>query len=434
MGTDGKHQERAPRVKIRLPLQLQIDGVDITIETEAIDVSRTGMLIATNMPLDPGAELDISVVLSDGQVLFETPGVVVRQQPDHDTFCVGIRFLGLSDSAAELIDRLGADEGHFGNYSLEALIGRGGMAEVFRGRAIAGQHMGRTVAIKRLLPSLAANAMFRDLFITEADITRTLRHPSIVEVYETGEVGDSLYIAMEFIDGGNLSQLLHACRQLNRQLPIDLACYIALRITDALDYAHNATGTSGTPLGIIHCDVAPSNIFISYAADVKLADFGVAQMRTIPGPVEGNVLVGRPQYRAPEQILFKPLSPATDIFGLGAVLYEMLTLKEAFVGKDPDEIHKKITAGEVELPSSTRPDVPADLDHVVLCALSRRIQGAEQPWWAGLLGGRHDRPRYPDAKSMAQDLCRFCRAPDECRADLRQFIASLRSKTTAIQC
>lgn len=293
----------------------------------------------------------------------------------------------------------------FGDFVLEALVGRGGMAEVYRAKAVRGPLEGRTVAIKRLLPELARDPMFVDLFIMEADVSRRLDHPAIVPVLSTGAVGDLYFIVMEYIDGRDLGQLLRMCAEREIMLPIDLACHVVCVLAQALHHAHEAKSAAGQPLGIVHCDVTPSNVFISALGEVRLGDFGVAQAQGLETARERQFIAGKVAYMAPEQIEGEPVSAATDVFALGAILFEMLTSQHAFTGRTQRELMAKIVEGSVPRPSSLRQGISTALDEVVLTALTPRREAA-----SGLggtlrkaLSGRPAQ-RYESAARLAEAL------------------------------
>ncbi len=252
----------------------------------------------------------------------------------------------------------------FAGYAVEALVGKGGMAEVYRARAQVGPYAGETVALKRLRPELARDAAQVALFQREAALTRLLRHPAIVSVLDTGIAGSTPFIVMEYVDGRNLRQILSQCVARAILLPIDFAAYLAHVLAGALAYAHAARDGAGRPLGIVHCDLSPSNVFISRDGEVKLGDFGVARTAAEVGP--GQVAFGKVRYLAPEQIRGEAVTPRTDLFALGAVLFELLTNEPAFPGSSVDEVGQKILRGELRAPSSLRREVRHPLDALVL--------------------------------------------------------------------
>jgi len=268
-------------------------------------------------------------------------------------------------------------------YEAQGLLGRGGMAEVFRARVRAGPQAGRTVALKRLLPALAQDAQYVALFRQEAELTRRLRHRAIVEVLETGVSGGVPFIAMEYVDGRNLKEILAQCAGRRILLPVDFAAYVALVLAQALAHAHEGWDEEGRLLGIVHNDVSPSNVFISRLGEIKLGDFGVA--RLLPGSPQvavdpgvsraampsGPGAFGKIQYLAPELLRGGRPTPASDLFALGAVFFELLTNRRAFPGKDVNEVGQRILAPERPAPSSFRPEVPVALDALVLSCLQR---------------------------------------------------------------
>jgi serine/threonine protein kinase len=276
-------------------------------------------------------------------------------------------------------------------YALEAIIGRGGMAEVYRAVARGGPLAGRTVAVKRLLPELSRDPGYVALFEQEAAVTRRLRHPAVVEVLEAGFAGGAPFIAMEYVDGRNLREILSRCGSRRILLPVDFAAYVAHVVAQALAHAHEGRDGDGRPLGIVHCDVSPSNVFISRLGEIKLGDFGVALLPGGPGP-GGQGAFGKIHYLSPEQIRGEPPTPRSDLFALGAVFFELLTNARAFPGRDVNEVGQRILAGERRAPSALRPEVPAALDALVASCLdlepARRVPSASA--FAAAIAARYD--------------------------------------------
>jgi serine/threonine protein kinase len=271
-------------------------------------------------------------------------------------------------------------------YEIEARIGRGGMAEVFRGRVVGGPRAGAPVAVKRLLPALAGEPSHVSLFEREARLASRLDHPGIVAVLETGVEGGAPYMVMEYVDGRDLGRLLATCAARGIRLPLDFALHVGHAVAEALRYAHEARGSDGRPLGIVHCDVSPSNVFVSLAGDVKLGDFGVARAA---GDGRGAVF-GKVRYLAPEQLRGGAVGPRTDVFGLGAVLHELLTGLPAFPGGDPDAVVRRILSGARRPPSADRPEVPPEVDAIVLRALSLDQRYANAALLSADLAPRYD--------------------------------------------
>jgi len=252
-----------------------------------------------------------------------------------------------------------------GGYEVEALIGRGGMADVFLARIPSGPRAGQPVALKRLLPALAGDARYVALFEAEARLVAQLHHPGIVEVLGAGRERGASWIAMEYVDGRDLARVLAACGARGIFVPVPFALFLAHEVALALDHAHRARDASGRPLGIVHCDVSPSNVFLSRAGEVKLGDFGVARA----AGAAARASLGKVRYLAPEQLSGAAIGPRTDVFALGALLHELLTGHPAFPEADAEEVARRIIAGPRRPPSADRPEVPPEVDAVVLRAL-----------------------------------------------------------------
>ena len=257
----------------------------------------------------------------------------------------------------------------FGPYDIEALIGKGGMAEVYRATATEGKYVGRRVALKRLMPELAKDPAYVDQFTAESDLTRMLHHPNVIEVLDAGAIRDVYYIAMDFIDGRDLGQVLARCRQRHIQLPIDFAVFLVKTLLDALDYAHNLTAPSGKALHVVHCDVSPSNLFISRVGEIKLGDFGIAKVRSLEAVGGERKIWGKAYYLSPEQ-LNGVLEPTADLWAAAVTLYELLTLERPFGGTTADEVARKIRAAAYRPVNEVRPEVFGPLAELLHRALS----------------------------------------------------------------
>lgn len=273
----------------------------------------------------------------------------------------------------------------FGNYEIISLLGKGGMAEVYRARVLSGPREGWTVALKRLLPALTRDPASVALFASEAQLTKMLRHPNIVDVLDVGMHEGIYFIVMDLVDGRDLGQILRRCKSRGIPLPIDFGVYLGRTLLEALAYAHNATNPAGEPLGIIHSDVSPSNVFISRVGEIKLGDFGVARVR-VGGFFQGGELLGKPYYLSPEALRGNVTSHV-DLWAATVVLYELLTLERPFTGSNPDEVFQNIRARRYKPLRSLRPEVPPALEAV----LERGF--AERP-----------EERFPTAEAYAQAL------------------------------
>ncbi len=265
-----------------------------------------------------------------------------------------------------------------GDYELVRLLGKGGMAEVFRVRATKGRFEGRELALKKLLPDLQLDAAAVKLFAAEAELSRHLHHAHIVEVYDVGRESGVNFMVMELIDGRDVSLIVKRCRQRKVLWPIDFAVYLTKILLDALGYAHSALGTNGRPLGVIHCDVSPSNFFVSRTGDLKLGDFGVARSLIVSGTEH---VMGKPFYLSPEA-LGGEITPDVDLWAVAVTLYELLTMQRPFQGKNPDEVFEAIRSSRYVPVSQVRPEVPAVIDGVIARAFdadpSHRYANAAQ--------------------------------------------------------
>jgi serine/threonine protein kinase len=257
----------------------------------------------------------------------------------------------------------------FDAYLLEALVGKGGMAEVYRATIAGGPRAGQKVAVKRLLPSLARDPEYVALFQAEAAVTRRMHHPAVIEVIDAGVADGTPFLVMEYVDGRNLRQILAQCISRGILLPLDFGAYLGHVLAGALDHAHAGVDRTGAPLGLIHCDVSPSNVFISRLGEVRLGDFGVALS---VGAAEGHGVgvLGKIHYLAPEQLRGQPVTPRTDLFALGSVLFELFTNERAFPGTSVDEVGQRILAGKLRAPSEVREGIPFELDALVLRCLA----------------------------------------------------------------
>ena len=247
-------------------------------------------------------------------------------------------------------------------YELVERIAVGGMAEVFRAKKHGSHGFAKQMAVKRILPSLAADEEFVTRFIAEAKIAVTLSHANIVQVFDFSRFGESLYIAMEYVDGADLANLLARLRRSGDSIGVAPGLHVAMELLKGLDFAHRK--------GVIHRDISPSNILVSRAGEVKIADFGIAQAAGLELTSQHRVM-GKWPYMSPEQTRGEELDVRSDLFSAGTVLAELLTGERVFRGKNAEEIVRAIAEREVPPPSSLRPELPKGLDAPILSLLAR---------------------------------------------------------------
>ncbi|AKU90972.1 serine/threonine-protein kinase [Vulgatibacter incomptus] len=256
----------------------------------------------------------------------------------------------------------------FGRFELLSRIGRGGMAEVSRAVVKEGPGAGRAVAVKRLLPEYVGNKQYVELFCAEAELSKSLVHPNIVEVLESGQVDGTFFMAMEFVDGRDLGAILGRCRERQILLPVDFALFLTHQLLLALDAAHKATSPTGQRLHVVHCDVSPSNLFISKTGEIKLGDFGIAKVRSVD-PSRRKGIWGKVHYASPELLRNEDVLPQADVWAAAVMLYELLTLCRPFAGETIEEIGKEILDSDPPAVTDLRPEIPEAVESVLRMAL-----------------------------------------------------------------
>src|SRR5579859_4348318 len=263
--------------------------------------------------------------------------------------------------------------GSFGRYGLLERLAVGGMAEIFRAR-VTGEHgFEKILVIKRILPHLAVDNDFLDMFIDEAKLQCSLQHPKIVQVLEFGQADGQYYMALEYVDGMDCLALLRACAHKRQRMPVRLAVHIAAEVLDALDFAHGKLGTDGKLLGVVHRDVSPSNIFISRRGDVKLGDFGIARAgdKERQSKTQSGTLKGKYGYMAPEQVVGADLDARADLFAVGIVLAEMLMGRRLFTAANDLDVLLMVRDARLERLDRHGADIPPPLRRILDKMLAR---------------------------------------------------------------
>jgi len=261
----------------------------------------------------------------------------------------------------------------FGKYELLERIGAGGMAEIYRARQTGPDGFEKQLVLKTILPQHADDRAFINMLIAEAKVTSLLQHPNIVQIYELGEIAGQHYIAMEYVEGSDLLELLARCTRFKLRVPTELTLYLVSEVCKGLAAAHAAVDSVGRPLHIVHRDVSPSNILVSVAGDVKIMDFGVASMDLgrgggVPGVADFKGKVG---YLSPEQVVGQPIDRRSDIFALGVILFECLTLKRLFVGRTDAQTLTNIRDADIERKFKRHSYIPPAIRVILRRALAR---------------------------------------------------------------
>src|ERR1051325_9375148 len=242
----------------------------------------------------------------------------------------------------------------FGRYLLVQRLSRGGMGEIFLAKhGLAGFE--KLAVIKKVLPHLAADEQFISRFVDEAQVAIKLSHVNVAQVFEVGRVGDEYFLALEFIDGRDLRRTLALLAHRRQRLPVDLALFIARELSNGLAYAHRRTTSDGASLHLVHCDVSPPNVLVSFEGETKVIDFGIAKSAMRATATDPKLGFGKFGYMAPEQLIRGGVvDHRTDIYAAGVVLFELLTSSRLYEpGPQPDfrALARKVARGEFLLPS-----------------------------------------------------------------------------------
>ncbi len=262
----------------------------------------------------------------------------------------------------------------FGRYLLVQRLSRGGMGEIFLAKhGLAGFE--KLAVIKKVLPHLAQDAQFISRFVDEAQVAIKLQHVNIAQVFEVGRVGDEYFLALEYIEGRDLRRLFSTMVQRGVRMPTDLALYVARELANGLAYAHRRTGTDGSSLNLVHCDISPPNIVVSFEGEIKVIDFGIAKSALRGTATDPKMGFGKFGYMAPEQLIRGGVVDyRTDIYAAGVVLFELLAGERLYeVTESPDyrALARAVSKGEHKLPSDIDPAL-APFDEIVSICLAPR--------------------------------------------------------------
>src|SRR5688572_27914510 len=268
----------------------------------------------------------------------------------------------------------------FGRYLLIQRLSRGGMGEIFLAKhGLAGFE--KLAVIKKVLPHLAADAQFISRFVDEAQVAIKLQHVNVAQVFEVGRVGDEYFLALEYVEGRDLRRTLAVLGQRKQRLPVDLALYIGREMANGLAYAHRRTSQDGASLNLVHCDVSPPNVLVSFEGETKVIDFGIAKSALRGTATDPKMGFGKFGYMAPEQLIRGGVvDHRTDIYAAGVVLFELLTGQRLYeAGSEPDyrTLAKKVSRGEHTMPSEVEKSL-APYDDLVATALRPKVEDRYQ--------------------------------------------------------
>jgi eukaryotic-like serine/threonine-protein kinase len=298
----------------------------------------------------------------------------------------------------------------FGNYTLLKLLARGGMGEIYLARTAGITGFEKYYAVKKLLKKFTHDNDVGARFIDEAKLGARLQHPNIVQVYDLGRVTDELYMATEFVDGFDLRRVLRFCHEKKKRIPLDIALFIVREILSGLAYAHRQVDAEGHSINLIHRDISPQNVLVSFEGEVKIIDFGLAKSTQRSQETQANVLLGNFGYMSPEQARGHQLDVRTDVYSAGIVLFELVTGTKRFVEENPLRLLEMVARPTPIVPSDRVPGTPKTIDRIY----SKATAPAKEE-------------RYESAESFRDDITTALHKinPKASRENLAQFLNHL---------
>lgn len=297
-----------------------------------------------------------------------------------------------------------------GRYQVIDKIATGGMAEVFLAKAVGAMGFERLVAVKLIHSNFTRDEDFVKMFIDEARIAMHLHHRNIVQVFDLDKVGDTYFIAMEYVHGVNIYSLYERIAAKGRWIDPSMALYIAAEVSKGLHFAHTRTSPEGKPLNIIHRDISPQNVLLSFEGEVKITDFGIATAAERLHQTAAGIVKGKYAYMAPERLQERPVDARVDVFSVGVLLYEMLAGENPFAGASPVETIESVLQKKVPAPSERGARISRQLDSICLRAL------AKEP-----------RQRFATAHAMADAMTEYALELTQARKDMATGDAAIAS-------
>ena len=275
----------------------------------------------------------------------------------------------------------------FGKYFLVRKLAEGGMAEIFLAKQVGVEGFEKNVVIKRMLQHLSSVTDFVNMFLDEARLATRLAHPNIVQINDLGHADGCYYISMEYLAGEDFSTLLRTSARRREYVPLNISLKVVSEAATGLHYAHEFTDAKGNPMNVVHRDISPSNIFISYTGQVKVLDFGIARAESRVTNTTAGIVKGKYQYMSPEQARSGQVDRRADIYSLGVSLYEACTNVRPFARDNDLAILNAVLNNQFKPPREVRPDLPDEIERIILKALAPLVAD-----------------RYASAAELAQDL------------------------------
>ncbi|HUS68744.1 MAG TPA: serine/threonine-protein kinase [Kofleriaceae bacterium] len=298
----------------------------------------------------------------------------------------------------------------FGRYTVGQRLARGGMGEVWLASAHGPGGFQKRVVIKTVLPDLVAKPGYVEMLVREASLSAQLDHQNIVQVFDLGCIGGLYYIAMEYLSGRTLAQILRRACAAGVRIPVPALVTMMAACCDGLEYAHARADADGKPLGLLHRDISPSNIMVTFAGRVALLDFGVATASRGRFASQGGQIKGKFHYLAPERVRGEPHDRRSDLYALGVVMYQCLTLRWPFRARNDYQLLREIANDEPPMPRDHAPWVAPGMERIVMRAMARSPED-----------------RYPTAAALAADLREYARSTAQVMAgpELATYLCDL---------
>ncbi len=384
-----EEEEQAPPEDLEL-----FDSGEKTRQIPSANATRTGIAVGGRLSSKKNAQDTLAAL----QEAASTPVETVDENGDF----VGVK--ALLENKGDKYPQL------YGNYYVLDHLIDGGMAKICRARFL-GEEAEKIVAIKMVQEKFSKDPEFKSMFVDELKVSFGLQHPNIAATFDYGEIREQLFVSMEYIHGKNLDQILRKMQETKTVYPVDVAVFIISKVCEGLGYAHKFTNNlTGESLNIVHRDISPHNIMLTFEGYVKVIDFGIAKASSNQEKTQDGAIKGKVSYIAPEYLDGKEIDGRYDEFAVGLTLWEMLVGKRVFKGETDIATLRQILECNVPAPSLYNKEIPPELDKIILKSLSK-----------------DPNDRYPDMEALGRDLVKFLYTafPDFYEAQLGPFLQEL---------